>query len=243
MIYRAAFGVFIGGKRTMFDRFYFGIIHRSPGMAAVGEGSPRAAAPSRGGPLALLFLYDLVHHAIRFCFFGGQPEVAVGVFLDPCKRLAGVLREDLIQALLRLYDLLRGYLDFERLYVMHREHATFITRIKSNTQYLRLYSRPVDKTTGLRCDQTIVLTGVNSIKNYPEQLRLVKFFDSEHKKYLKFLTNNFEIDALTVAQLYKHRWQVELFFRWIKQHLRIKTFFGTSKISHILINKKHHQTL
>lgn len=127
------------------------------------------------------------------------------------------------------YIMDRGYLDFARLYAMHQARATFITRIKSNTQYQRLYSCPVDKTTGLRCDQTIVLTGVQSAQNYPEQLRLIKFFDSETKKYFKFLTNNFNIDALTVAQLYKCRWKVELFFRWIKQHLRIKAFFGTSE--------------
>ncbi|MCI0447394.1 IS4 family transposase [bacterium] len=127
------------------------------------------------------------------------------------------------------YIMDRGYLDFARLYAMHLARATFITRIKSNTQYRRLYSRPVNQTTGLRCDQTIVLTGVQSSKDYPEQLRLIKFFDSETKKYFKFLTNNFEIDALTVAQLYKCRWKVELFFRWIKQHLRIKAFFGTSE--------------
>lgn len=127
------------------------------------------------------------------------------------------------------YIMDRGYLDFARLYAIHQAHATFVTRIKSNTQYRRLYSRPVDKTTGLRCDQTILLTGVQSVKDYPEQLRLIKFFDSETKKYFTFLTNNFDIDAITVAQLYKCRWKIELFFRWIKQHLRIKAFFGTSQ--------------
>lgn len=126
------------------------------------------------------------------------------------------------------YIMDRGYLDFARLYALHQARATFITRAKSNTQYRRLYSRPVDKTTGLRCDQTIVLTGVQSAQNYPEQFRLIKFFDSETSKLFTFLTNNFEIDALTVAQLYKCRWKVELFFRWIKQHLRIKAFLGTS---------------
>jgi hypothetical protein len=127
------------------------------------------------------------------------------------------------------YIMDRGYLDFARLYAIHQAHATFITRAKSNTQCRRLYSRPVDKTTGLRCDQTVVLTGIQSVKDYPEQLRLIKFFDSETKKFFTFLTNNFEIDALTVAQLYKCRWKIELFFRWIKQHLRIKVFLGTSQ--------------
>ena len=127
------------------------------------------------------------------------------------------------------YIMDRGYLDFKRLHMIHQARATFVTRIKSNTQYQRLYSRPVDETTGLRCDQTIVLTNAQSAKDYPDQLRLVKFFDAENKKYYKFLTNNFDIDAITVAQLYKCRWQIELFFRWIKQHLRIRAFFGTSQ--------------
>ncbi len=127
------------------------------------------------------------------------------------------------------YIMDRGYLDFARLYALHQAQATFITRTKSNTQCRRLYSRPVDKTTGLRCDQTILLTGVQSTQDYPQQLRLIKFFDSETSKCFTFLTNNFEIDALTVAQLYKCRWKVELFFRWIKQHLRIKAFLGTSQ--------------
>jgi len=112
----------------------------------------------------------------------------------------------------------RAYLDFARLYAIHQAHATFISRTKTNTQFRRLYSRTVDKTTGLRCDQTVVLTIPASFENYPEKIRIVRFFDSETKKYFTFLTNNFEIDALTVAQLYKCRWKVELFFRWIKQH-------------------------
>ncbi len=127
------------------------------------------------------------------------------------------------------YVMDRGYLDFVRLYVFHLAKAFFVTRNKSKIKYRRIYSRPVDKSTGLRCDQTIVLTGVYSAKDYPEQLRLVKFYDSENEKLLTFLTNNFLIDTLTVAQLYKSRWKVELFFRWIKQHLRIKAFYGTSQ--------------
>jgi len=127
------------------------------------------------------------------------------------------------------YVMDRGYLDFIRLYALHLAQAFFVTRNKSKIKYRRIYSRPVDKSTGLRCDQTIALTGVYSAKDYPEHLRLVKFYDSENKKLLVFLTNNFLIDALTVAQLYKSRWKVELFFRWIKQHLRIKAFYGTSQ--------------
>ncbi len=126
------------------------------------------------------------------------------------------------------YIMDRGYHDSACLYAMQQAHANFVTRIKCNTQYRRLYSRPIEKSTGLRCDQTIILTGIDSSTQYPEHLRLVKFFDSEKKNQFSFLTNNFEIDALTVTQLYKERWKIELFFKWIKQHLRIKAFFGTS---------------
>lgn len=125
------------------------------------------------------------------------------------------------------YIMDRAYIDFKRLYVLHQALAFFVIRAKSNLKYRRLYSRPVDKSTGLRCDQTIVLT--LSAEDYPEQLRLVKFYDAEHDLRLTFLTNNFALDALTIAQLYKCRWKVELFFKWIKQHLRIKAFFGTSE--------------
>ena len=125
------------------------------------------------------------------------------------------------------YIMDRGYIDFKRLYALHQALAFFVTRAKSNLKCRRLYSRPIDKTTGLRCDQTIVLT--QSFEDYPEQLRRVKFYDAENDLYLTFLTNNFTLDALTIAKLYKCRWQVELFFKWIKQHLRIKAFFGTNE--------------
>jgi hypothetical protein len=127
------------------------------------------------------------------------------------------------------YMLDRGYLDFARLHRFTQQSAFFVTRIKRNTKYRRLYSRPVDKTTGLRCDQTIVFTGLQARKDYPDKLRLVHFVDLENQKRLRLLANNFTITALTVAQLYSCRWQVELFFRWIKQHLRIKSFYGTSE--------------
>ena len=125
------------------------------------------------------------------------------------------------------YIMDRGYIDFKRLYELHQALAFFVIRAKSNLQYRRLYSRPVDKSAGLRCDQTIVLT--QSFADYPERLRLVKFYDAENDLRLTFLTNNFALEALTIAQLYKCRWKVELFFKWIKQHLRIKAFFGTSE--------------
>lgn len=127
------------------------------------------------------------------------------------------------------YIMDRGYLDFNRLYLLHLFHAFFIIRSKSNFQFRRLYSHPIDKSTGLRCDQTIVLTGINSAKYYPDQLCRVRFFDEETDKNLTFLSNNFILPASTIAQLYKCRWQIELFFKWIKQHLRIKSFYGTSE--------------
>jgi len=127
------------------------------------------------------------------------------------------------------YIMDRGYLDFERLYSFTQAAAFFVTRSKSNTKFRRLYSHPIDKSTGLICDQTIVLTGVTAQKDYPEKLRRVKFRDAETNKTLVFLSNNFTLSALTIAQLYRSRWQVELFFKWIKQHLRIKNFFGTSE--------------
>ena len=123
----------------------------------------------------------------------------------------------------------RGFLDFARLYRLTRAGAFFIIRPKSNTLFRRVYSRAVDKTTGLRCDQTVRLTGVTSADDYPQYLRYVGFHDQENDKRLGFFTSNFEIPALTVAQLYKCRWQVELFFKWIKQHLRIKAFFGVNE--------------
>ena len=127
------------------------------------------------------------------------------------------------------YILDRGYIDFERLFSLHRQASFFVTRAKSNTSYRRLYSHPVDKSGGLRCDQTIVLTGFYAKRDYPEKLRLVKYVDPETGKPFSFLTNNFIVGAQTVADLYRLRWRVELFFKWIKQHLRIKAFFGTSE--------------
>lgn len=137
--------------------------------------------------------------------------------------------DDLIPEPGSFYIVDRGYLDFARLFLFHQSLAFFVIRAKANLKYRRLYSRPVDKTTGLRCDQTIILTGYQSALDYPEKLRLVRFYDAENKKRLTFLTNNFLLDALTIAKLYKCRWQIELFFKWIKQHLRIKAFFGTSE--------------
>jgi len=126
------------------------------------------------------------------------------------------------------YIMDRGYLDFERLYALSQFASFFIIRAKSNLRFRRLYSHPIDKSTGLRCDQTVVLTGYYSSKDYPEKIRRIKYYDSETKKTFVFLTNNFTLSPLIVADLYRCRWQVELFFKWIKQNLRIKSFYGTT---------------
>ena len=127
------------------------------------------------------------------------------------------------------YVMDRGYVDFERLYRFTLSAAFFVVRTKSNVLLQRRYSKPIDKTTGVRSDHTVILTAIDSAKAYPEQLRRVSYLDMETKKRFRFLTNNFTLPALTIAQIYKCRWQVELFFKWIKQHLRIKAFFGTSQ--------------
>ncbi len=126
------------------------------------------------------------------------------------------------------YIMDRGYIDYRRLHRLNKEMSYFVVRAKKNLKFKRLYSNKVDKSTGLRCDQVIKLTGFYQKKDYPETMRRVKFFDSEIDKRFVFLTNNFEIPAITVALLYKNRWKIELFFKWIKQHLRIKSFYGTS---------------
>jgi len=127
------------------------------------------------------------------------------------------------------YIMDRGYVDFKRLFALNMPGAFFVTRTKSNTQYRRRYSQPVDKSGGVRCDQTIILTGVKTATGYPQPLHRIKYYDAQTGKTFNFLTNNFAIPAQTVADLYRYRWQVELFFKWIKQHLRIKSFFGTSE--------------
>jgi transposase len=127
-----------------------------------------------------------------------------------------------------IYIMDRGYIHFKRLYALAQSAVFFVVRARDNMKYRRRYSHPVDKTTGLRSDQTIVLTGADSAHDYPAPARRVHFFDAEHHNDLVFLTNHFSLPALTIAQLYKSRWKVELFFKWIKQHLRIKVFYGTS---------------
>jgi transposase len=123
----------------------------------------------------------------------------------------------------------RGYIDFRRLFVFTLSAAFFVVRTKANVLLQRRYSHPVDKSTGLRSDQTVFLVSFESASVYPDPLRKINYYDAETGKRLKFLTNNFTLPALTIAQVYKQRWQVELFFKWIKQHLRIKAFYGTSE--------------
>ena len=127
------------------------------------------------------------------------------------------------------YVMDRGYIDFERLYVFTLCSAFFVVRTKENILLQRRYSHPVDKSTGVRSDHTVILTAIDSAKAYPDALRRVSYLDVETSKRFKFLTNNFTLPALIIAQIYKARWQVELFFKWIKQHLRIKAFYGTSE--------------
>jgi IS4 transposase len=128
-----------------------------------------------------------------------------------------------------IYVMDRGYVDFTRLHALHLTGAFFVTRAKSNMKWHRVYSMPTDRTTGILCDQRIALDGVYTRKNYPAPLRRVRFNDPETGKTLIFLTNQMTLLALTICALYKNRWQVELFFKWIKQPLRIKRFFGTSE--------------
>jgi len=137
--------------------------------------------------------------------------------------------DDLVFELGAIYIFDKAYIDFARLYRMHQSLAFFVTRAKSNFVFKRLYSQPVDKSTGVRADQIIMVTGFYTLMDYPEKLRRIRYYDVETKKRFVFLTNNFTLPAIVIAKLYKCRWQVELFFKWIKQHLRIKAFYGTSE--------------
>jgi len=126
------------------------------------------------------------------------------------------------------YAMDRGYLDFARLYRLHQAGAFFVTRLKTNTRFVVVHSRPVDKSTGLRCDQTIKLSSAAGRAGYPTTLRRISYVDPEHGNALVFITNQFELDAMMIAQIYRRRWAIELFFRWIKQHLRLRGFYSTS---------------
>jgi len=150
-------------------------------------------------------------------------KITDGKIFDTC------ILDELIAEPGCFYIMDRGYFDLVRLYTLNLSKANFVIRGKRNLQFRRIYSHPVDKSTGLRCDQTITLTGTKSLQRYPDKLRRVGFFDVDKSKQLTFLTNNFILPPITIAQLYKCRWQIELFFKWIKQHLRIKSYYGTSE--------------
>jgi hypothetical protein len=150
-------------------------------------------------------------------------KITDGKIFDTC------ILDELIPEPGCFYIMDRGYFDLVRLYTLNLSKANFVIRGKRNLQFRRIYSHPVDKSTGLRCDQTIALTGIKSSQRYPDKLRRVSIFDVDNSKHLTFLTNNFFLSANIIAELYKCRWQIELFFRWIKQHLRIKSFYGTSE--------------
>jgi hypothetical protein len=177
---------------------------------------PWARFRRRKGAVKLHTLIDLRGHIPTFVHIsqGKTPDVTV---LDLLPLEAGAF-----------YVMDRGYIDFARLYRFTQQGAFFVTRGKKTLEYARRTRRPVDKATGLRCDQTIVLAGPKSSQLYPVALRRVAFYDVAHERRFVFLTNNFDLPALVVAQLYRCRWQIELFFKWIKQHLRITAFYGNS---------------
>ncbi|MDE2060558.1 MAG: IS4 family transposase [candidate division NC10 bacterium] len=174
-------------------------------------------------------------------FRTGKAAVKLHTLLDLRGRIPTMIRitpgtvheikilDDLLIEAGALYIMDRAYVDFGRLYRLHQSLAFFVTRAKRNFVFKRLYSQPVDKATGVQVDQVITATGFYTQKDYPEKLRRIRYRDAETKKRLVFLTNNFTLSALMIAQLYKCRWQVELFFKWIKQHLRIKAFYGTTE--------------
>jgi len=158
-----------------------------------------------------------------------QGNIPVIIRITPAKIHDVNILDDLLFEAGAIYVFDRAYVDFARLYRIHQSRAFFLSRAKSNFVFKRLYSQPVDKSTGVRADQIIMVTGFYTLKDYPEKLRRIRYFDTVTKKRFVFLTNNFELPAITIAHLYKCRWQVELFFKWIKQHLRIKAFYGTTE--------------
>ncbi len=178
---------------------------------------PWAKFRNRKGAIKLHTLIDL-RGSIPACVIITHGKVHEVVVLDDLLIEAGAI-----------YIMDRGYLDFNRLYRIQQSSAFFVTRAKSNFKFKRLYSNRVDKSIGVQCDQTIVLTGFYAKKDYPDKLRRIRYHDAENNNTLVFLTNNFTLPALTIAKLYRCRWHVELFFKWIKQHLRVKAFYGTTE--------------
>jgi hypothetical protein len=178
---------------------------------------PWAKFRNRKGAVKLHTLMDL------------RGSIPVFVIITHGKVHEVMILDDLTIEAGAIYIMDRGYLDFRRLYRIQQTSAFFVTRAKSNFKFKRLYSNKVNKSTGVQCDQIIVLTGFYAKKDYPDKLRRIRYHDAEHNNTLVFLTNNFTLPALTIAKLYRCRWQVELFFKWIKQHLRIKAFYGTTE--------------
>lgn len=178
---------------------------------------PWAKFRNRKGAVKLHTLIDL------------RGSIPVFVIITHGKVHEVTVLDDLIIEAGAIYIMDRGYLDFKRLHRIQQTSAFFVTRAKSNFKFKRLYSNRVDKSTGVQCDQIIVLTGFYAKEDYPDKLRRIRYHDAEHNNTLVFLTNNFTLPALTIAKLYRCRWQVELFFKWIKQHLRIKAFYGTTE--------------
>jgi hypothetical protein len=158
-------------------------------------------------------------------------KASIPVFIDITEGLTHDIHflDKLIYEAGAYYVADKAYVDFERLYTIHKANAFFVTRAKNNMSYRRIYSAKVNKAKGIKCDQTIKLNNYYSVKDYPEKLRLIKFYDAETNNDLDFITNNFNLSASKIAQLYKSRWSVELFFKWIKQHLKVKTFWGYSE--------------
>ena len=178
---------------------------------------PWARLKKKRASVKLNVALDLAGNIPAFFDFSGGKEHDV-FFLDRLEFESGAH-----------YVMDRGYIDFNRLHAIHAAGAFFVTRAKDNLSYRRLYSHPIEKSTGVRCDQTIVLSGYQTARFYPDKLRRVSYYDAETDRHYVFLTNDFDLPAETVALLYKYRWRIELFFKWIKQHLHIKVFWGRSE--------------
>ena len=157
-----------------------------------------------------------------------RTSIPTFIYMTPAKVHDVNILDILIPEAGAFYVMDRGYVDFARLYSLNLNNSFFVTRAKSNFKFNRIYSHDVDRTTGVICDQTINLTGFYQLKDYPDKLRRIKYYDKQTDKRLVFLTNNFQLKTLLIAKIFKERWQIELFFKWIKQHLRIKSFYGTT---------------
>jgi hypothetical protein len=158
-----------------------------------------------------------------------QTRIPTFIYITPAKVHEVNILDIIVPEAGAFYVMDRGYVDFARLHTLHLNNSFFVIREKSNMDFKRIYSHPVDRTTGVLCDQIISLTGFYTSRDYPDKLRRIKYHDIQRDKHLIFLTNNFSLQTLLVAKIYKDRWKIELFFKWIKQHLRIKSFYGTNQ--------------